>query len=158
MNSLRIFSYCFLIASSLGWANNFPRGCEEIGFGFQSPVITFNDSGSQTFFLVHNNSPELVALERLNTEESFMTPKLQAQIDANQWAALASDISNMHFKCLRHTADGDVLIQCKSVLSVCQYPRVKFALSNRGSYWVSTNKSLQQVVHEATQKGIYLKW
>jgi len=85
--------------------------------------------------------------------------KLQTTFDPGQWAALASDQSNTHFQCLVR-AEEDTLqqINCSKVLRICQYPRVKFALSNMGSYWVSTNKPQAKVIQDATKKGIYLKW
>jgi len=137
----------------------FPRGCEVSGFGFQSLYVTLNDTGSQTFFLIQNHSNLNIELERITTKDAFMTPRLQAKINANQWAAFASNVSNTHFKCfIRDREDIITPVTCGSVLEVCQYPRVRYALSNMGTYWVSTNKPQQQVIKEATAKGIYLKW
>jgi hypothetical protein len=136
-----------------------PRGCEVSGFGFQSLYATFNDTGSQTFFLIQNRSNLNIELERIATKNSFMTPRLQTKINANQWAALASDVSNTHFKCfIRGNKDEITPLRCGEVLQICQYPRVRFALSNMGTFWVSTNKPQQQVIKDATTKGIYLKW
>jgi len=137
---------------------SFPRGCEVSGFGFQQSFVTFNDTGSQTLYLMQNRSMSSIELERINNEQSFMSPRLQSKLAPNQWAAFASDVSNMHFRCIKRVEDTVVPLACRDVLEICQYPRVKFALSNMGSYWVSTNKSLQQVVNEAAAKGIYLKW
>lgn len=137
----------------------FPRGCEVSGFGFQNLYVTFNDTGEQTYFLVHNSSQLNIELERIAVKEAFMTPRLQTKLNANQWAAFASDVSNTHFKCfIRETENTITPVTCSDVLQVCQYPRVRFALSNMGSYWVSTNKPQQQVIKDSTVKGIYLKW
>lgn len=147
--------FCNISAAS----TSFPRGCEVSGFGFQSLYVTFNDTGSQTFFLIQNRSNLNIELERISTKESFMTPRLQTKINANQWAAFSSDVSNTHFKCFIREQSGDITpLTCGNVLQICQYPRVRFALSNMGSYWVSTNKPQQQVIKDATTKGIYLKW
>lgn len=139
--------------------NPFPRGCEASGFGFQQQFITFNDTGNQMYFLVENRSSYNIELERISTTPVFMTPKLQTKIAAGEWAALASDTDNTHFRCgIRNEENNLEEINCSAVLAICQYPRVRFALSNMGTYWVSTNKPQAQVIKDSTNKGIYLKW
>jgi hypothetical protein len=148
-----------MTCSSLSAAGLFPRGCEVSGFGFQDPFVTLNDGGAQTLFLIQNHATTPIELKRIETHEAFMSPKLQTKIGVAQWAAFASDISNTHFQCSVQDEQGvSVRINCHDALDICQYPRVKFALSNMGSYWVSTNKPQAQVIQEATAKGIYLKW
>jgi hypothetical protein len=160
MLSLRFSGFILagLMSAHAAIAEPFPRGCESSGYGFQGPFVTFNDSGLQKYFLIQNRSMTTIELERVSTETSFMNPKLQSKIGPGQWAAFASDISNTHFRCIQRQ-DGDMIaLECRNVLQICQYPRVKFAISNMGSYWVATNKGLQQVISESTAKGIYLKW
>ncbi len=149
-------SVCTLTSS---FAATFPRGCEVSGFGFQDPYVTLNDTGDQTLFFIQNRSNLSIELERVVTEEAFMSPKLQTKLGAGLWAAFASDVSNTHFQCLTRGEDNvAVSLKCADLIEICQYPRVKFALSNMGSYWVSTNKPQSQVIKDATDKGIYLKW
>lgn len=140
-------------------AGLFPRGCEVSGFGFQDQYVTFNDTGGQMYFLVENRSSLNIELERISTTPVFMTPKLQTKIAAGAWAAFASDVDSTHFKCGIRDAENNIQqISCVEVLGICQYPRVRFALSNMGTYWVSTNKPQAQVIKDSTSKGIYLKW
>ena len=139
-------------------ASNFPKGCEVSGFGFTNPYVIFNDTSNQTFYLIQNRSNNLIELERIETRDVFMSPKLQTKIGAAQWAAFAADVSNINFQCFYTLDDNRTPVNCSEVLDICQYPRVKFALSNMGSYWVSTDKPLAQVIKDATAKGIYLKW
>ena len=87
-----------------------------------------------------------------------MTPPLQASIDPMNWAAFASDVKNINFKCYQHVNENTVNINCEDVLEICQYPRVRFALSNMGTYWISANKSQNAIIQDAVAKGIYLKW
>ena len=87
-----------------------------------------------------------------------MNPPLAAKLDGANWGAFASDIENMYFQCFVKQNDEPVRVNCEEVIDICQYPRVKFALSNMGNYWVSTNKSLMQVINETSSKGIYLRW
>jgi hypothetical protein len=140
------------------WA--FPKGCEVSGFAFQQNHLVLNDQNNQTLFLIENTGQHPIEFEHIETQaESFMTPKLESKIAPSQWSAFSSDISNFYFKCITTQDDGSKRqVNCQEVLSVCQYPRAQFPLSNKGSYWVSTNKELSQVIKEAAAKGIYLKW
>ena len=142
-------------------ANIFPRGCLITGYGFNKNYLVLNEHGSQTLFLIQNRSNTNLELEHVETRPNvFMSPKLESQLAAQNWAAFASDTANTYFKCYTRTGVSKerIRINCQDVLDVCQYPHVKFALSNMGNYWVSTDKSQQQVIKDATKKGIYLKW
>jgi hypothetical protein len=139
-------------------ANNFPRGCEVTGFGFNQHYLILNENGEQSFYLLQNRSPVRVELQRYEPREVFMSPPLTAKLDPSNWAAFASDIGNLHFQCFVNENDTAVKIDCRDVLEICQYPRVKFALSNMGNYWVSTNKTQAEVINEAANKGILLHW
>ncbi|KTC86687.1 hypothetical protein [Legionella brunensis] len=136
----------------------FPHGCEVSGFGFSENHLIVNDNGQQSFYLIQNRSNQPVELQRIETREEFMSPSLAMKLDPLNWAAFASDIANLHFQCFIKENETVKALDCRDVLEVCQYPRVKFALSNMGNYWVSTNKSQNDVITEATKKGIYLRW
>lgn len=138
----------------------FPKGCEVSGFAFQNGHLVLNDSQRQTLFMIQNQSHTNIELEHLETDPKvFMSPKLESKLDANQWSAFASDIPNFHFQCSIVQANNQRQpVHCETYLSVCQYPRAKFPLSNYGNYWVSTNKILTQVIEETVKKGTYLKW
>ncbi|PJD91397.1 MAG: enhanced entry protein EnhB [Legionella sp.] len=139
----------------------FPRGCESSDFAFQKNFLVLNQFGKQSFYLIQNHSNQAIELEHYETKpDAFMSPKLEAKLGPSHWSAFASDIPHLYFQCFVRQQDGDtrVEINCSDVLDVCKYPRVKFALSNQGNYWVSTDKVRQQVLTDATAKGIFLHW
>lgn len=138
-------------------ASNFPHGCEVSGFGFADNFLILNHNANQTFYLIQNRGTALVELQRYENREAFMTPPLTAKLDPNNWGAFASDVEN-YFQCFVKGNENPVKIDCRDVLDVCQYPRVKFALSNMGNYWVSANKTQTDVINEAVKKGIHLRW
>lgn len=139
-------------------ANTFPHGCEVTGFGYNENYLVVNESGEQSFYLIQNRSSVPIELQRYETREVFMSPPLTAKLDPANWGAFASDVDHLHFQCFVKENENNVPVNCREVLEVCQYPRVKFALSNMGNYWVSTNKTQSQVINEAASKGIYLRW
>ena len=101
----------------------------------------------------------MVEIEHIeNRANQFMSPKLKSILRSDHWSAFASDISSYAFQCFLSEGEQRRQVACEDFLDICQYPRVKFALSNRGTYWVSTNKSSKNVIQEAVTKGIYLRW
>jgi len=138
----------------------FPKGCEVSGFAFQNQQLVLNDNGNQTLFMLQNNSNINISLEHEELRpDVFMSPKLESKLNASQWSAFSSDISNFNLKCSIVDGNGVKLnVNCADYVTVCQYPRAQFPLSNKGTYWISTNKELAQVVQESVKKGIYLKW
>jgi len=144
---------------SMAKASAFPRGCESSGFVFKNGYLVLNEAGKQSFYMLHNRSKQQIEMEHYEPDpDAFMSPKLESKLLSSRWSAFASDVQNMVFQCF--AMHGEVLnaVDCANFLEVCQYPRVKFALSNQGNYWVSTNKDQKQVISEATKKGIFLRW
>lgn len=139
-------------------SNNFPHGCEVTGFGFDGSYLIVNPSGNQSFYLIQNRINTSIELQRYETEEVFMSPSLSAKLEPSNWAAFASDVAALHFQCFINENDTNKQVDCRDVLEICQYPRVKFALSNMGNYWVSTNKTQSEVINESANKGILLRW
>jgi hypothetical protein len=146
------------MTQTLNAASSFPRGCEVAGFGYDVNLLILNETGQQAYYLIQNRSDEHIKLERHDTADAFMSPPLLASIAPKNWAAFASDVKDVNFKCYRQQTEATQLVDCRDVLEVCQYPRARFALSNMGNYWISVNKSQQEVIQESVAKGIYLKW
>lgn len=147
-----------LLVNTLDAASIFPRGCEVSGFGYDQNNLVLNETGNQAYYLIQNRSDAKVELERHDNSDAFMSPPLQASLDSLNWAAFASDVKNVNFKCYKHNEENTALVDCREVLEICQYPRVRFALSNMGNYWISINKSQRDVIQDSVAKGIYLKW
>lgn len=151
----------FFIATTfteIACAEGFPRGCEVGGFGYNGTNLVLNDYGNQAFYLIQNRGTRDIEMQRVESKNQFMSPPLTARIKPDKWAAFASDIENLHFQCFYIENTNTAKVDCREVLDVCQYPRVKFAVSNMGNYWVSVNKDQAQVIHDSTAKGIYLRW
>ena len=82
----------------------------------------------------------------------------QARLNKNMWATIAISEENMNFNC-NHISKGQIkLINCANAIRICQYPRVKFTLSNLGTYWIAKNKTLRNSMSKAIKKGILLSW
>ena len=148
-----------ILIGSAQSANSFPRGCEVTGFGYNQNYLILNETGKQAYYLIQNRSDTKIELEHQTLDDSFMNPPLHANFDPMSWGAFASDVKDLNFKCYkRNDEDNTTIVDCRDVLEVCQYPRVRFALSNMGNYWISFNQSQNAIIQESVAKGIYLKW
>ena len=145
---------CFTAQAYAG----FPHGCEVSGFGYDGTNLVLNESGKQSYYLVQNRGSQPVELQRIEDPDMFMTPLLTARIQPENWAAFSSDVPHLYFQCFDIGSEVKRKIDCRESLDVCQYPRVKFALSNMGNYWVSIDKEQRQILNDSTAKGIYLRW
>ncbi len=155
----QLLPFVLLVSNShTGFA--FPRGCEVSGFAFNQGHLVVNDNNKQTLFMLQNKGNTTIQLEHVETRpDIFMSPKLESTLNPNQWSAFSSDMSNFYFKCsIIENDNTSHQVNCENYLTVCQYPRAQFPLSNKGSYWISTNKDQNQVIQETVKKGIYLKW
>jgi hypothetical protein len=147
-----------LIVNASHATSSFPRGCEVSGFGYDQNFLILNETGDQSYYLIQNRSDATIEMERHESGDAFMSPPLQATLNANNWAAFASDVQNVNFKCYKHIENNLSQVACRDFLDVCRYPRVRFALSNMGNYWISSNKTQNEVIQDSVAKGIYLKW
>ena len=147
-----------VLVSTVNASSSFPRGCEVSGFAYDQNFLVLNERGDQSYYLIQNRSDTKIELERHDTDDAFMSPPLQASLDPMNWGAFASDVKNVNFKCYTHAGENTAQVDCRDVLEVCQYPRVRFALSNMGNYWISVNKAQNGVIQDSVAKGIYLKW
>lgn len=152
------FSMILAFISMNLFAEKLPNGCERVGYEFDGPFLILNQHGDQTFYLIKNMSHEKIELQKHETDDVFMSPPLIAIIEKGKWAAFASDVRNTHFQCFTHEKFDIIRTDCRDLIQICQYPRVKFALSNMGNYWVSVNKRKNYVIKEAIKKGILLRW
>lgn len=140
--------------------SKFPRGCQPVGHEFKDGNLVLDqDESKQTLYFIHNNSNRKLHLQNMKDPGAFMTPNWETHVNHNRWVAFATDHKRIIFRCKTLSSRlGDEYTDCENILQVCQYPKAKFALSNLGNYWVSTNKSLNSTVRASIRKGILLRW
>lgn len=154
-----LFLLISLFYYSISMATGFPNGCKITeDFGWSGAEVLLNETGRQAFYLIRNKSNSIIELQRNETREVFMSPPLLATIRPGNSAAFASDTPNLRFKCYKQEATNTELTECQAALDICHYPFARFAASNMGTYWVSTDKPQGSVIQDSVAKGIYLRW
>lgn len=145
-------------------ATTFPRGCEAVGFQYINNEIKLqpvkNEKNEvQTLYLLHNQAKFIIEVQNKVDKELIVAPIWKVSLRQKRWAAFAIDKKSILFNCKKPERNGTVAaINCQDVLAICQYPRAKFSLSNLGTYWVTNNRSKNEVVRRASGKGILLRW
>lgn len=143
--------------------NLYPKGCEPKGYEYKDLALIFKPVGPteklQTLFLVHNISNYPVKLISQKLRHQAFAPKFKHIIDGQNWAVFVTNSSETHFKCVANNGyDSGAHVDCSQVLQICQYPRAKFAVHNRGTYWLAQTYSMKEAVRSAVKNGILLRW
>ncbi len=142
---------------------SYPTGCKTVGYKFSNGAMILTpvgDNQPQTIYFIQNKSNQDIALmqQRNGTEPYIMHH--DNMLKANQWAAFATNLRDVKFICINSkdtTTTIKSILDCGNILKVCEYPNVKFPISNRGSYWAATNMSMSELVHEVIHQGMLLK-
>jgi len=157
--SLTIFSHIGYSRS-----NDFPRGCEPKGFEFIGENVKLHhtaqeDAPQQTLYLLHNTSSKRLKIQNKVDKQAIVAPVWNVELNRYRWAAFATNKKEVIFRCKNlYRRANESSTSCQEVIEICQYPRAKFSISNYGTYWVTSNKSLNQTIRKAIKKGILLRW
>ncbi|ATW01647.1 hypothetical protein CCU22_00130 [Candidatus Legionella polyplacis] len=138
----------------------FPNGCKKNGFYFNNKNLFINISGKQSLYLFYNYSKFPIKLTQNKEQKKIINFFLIVTtiLDSMHWSAFSLDTKNFCFECFIKKNNIFHKIKCINVLYICQYTNVKFTSSNYGTYWVSSNKKLENIIKETINKGIYLHW
>ncbi len=130
----RIISLILVLPYCAHAALGLPRGCETIGYEFRDGALVLNQLGEQTIYFIQNIRQSNIHLKHGKSNNEFMKLGWQAQLSHQRWAAIAVSEKDMDFKCEILNKGQANPINCQTAIRICQYPRVKFALSNQGTY------------------------
>ena len=155
----------FLSTYQVAYAKDrkFLPGCEEAGYNFENGKLAFipvqKTEENQTVFFIHNVSSSTLKIKFHKTFRTQLFPVWETTVDADNWAAFATDRDDISFTCLSDDyGDFSDEVNCSNVLEICQYENAVFAPHNQGNYWISTNRSKYGTRNEVIKKGVLLKW
>lgn len=141
-------------------AKKFFPGCHQLGYTYDRGHLVLEpvqvEDYDQTLYFIHNNSSSQIKIQYYKSQATLHYPLWETSVRSDRWAAFATDKVGLQFQCL--SGYGNQVIDCSSVLQVCQFPRAKFAEHNRGNYWITSNRSKYSSRNAAIRKGILLRW
>lgn len=141
----------------------YPTGCETVGFSYEHGALLLASNTKatpQSMYFIHNVSKRSIEFHQARDGSHPYIMHSHTTLRPNQWAAYATDQTETKFICTtasKKKYQGRVL-DCKKLLKICQYPKVKFALNNRGNYWATTNKTKNSAVRTVIRQGTLLRW
>ena len=141
----------------------YPTGCEAVGFSYKYGVLLLKsntESTPQSIFFLHNISKKAIEFYQVRDGSHPYIMHSHNTLGPDQWAAYATDQSETKFICTTasKTKYQGGILDCEKSLKICQYPKVKFALNNRGNYWATTNQTKNSAVKTVIRQGTLLRW
>ncbi len=123
----------------------FPSGCFQRGYSYKYHVLTLTPTAKhhpQSLYFIKNISSNSVKISQIRVSDKPYIMHNVTTIKPHLWSALATDIKVSKFICTRKSRHDkhDDIIDCKNVLSICEFPHSRFGENHRGNYWVMTNR------------------
>lgn len=155
----------FMIASSLlllatgcsggSSESDFPKGCTAQSYEFKGNNLILNESFSkQSLYLLHNVSDNSFWLNHVMSEDPGASAGWGSKLDIDNWSAIAMDKENFEMNCTI-LGSGEVKnLDCKEVIKVCKFEKPAFNSEDSGSFWVSENKPLTELLQAIKSRGI----
>lgn len=143
----------------------YPLGCKNVGYKYNLNVLQLSPkidpssaalSGGQTLYFVYNRLSQPIILNQMLKDNSTRSTFLNHTIQANQWAVLATNQSELQFICSVNPLKYGYgkIVDCGDSLKICEYVRVKFGLNNKGNYWIVNSSNRGSAVGDVVRYGI----
>jgi hypothetical protein len=139
---------------------DFPEGCVSKNYEYEDNnlILDINPT-EQNLFLFHNISDTDYWVNHPVKKDPGVSAGWASKLNAGQWSALAiyqnSNSENFAISCEIPGKDGELTYHdCKDVLQTCVIEKAEFKTGDKGSYWVSENKSLAELVKEIKSRDI----
>ena len=134
-----------------------PPGCHAGNFSFEKGSLLLNTKDNkQRLFFIYNTTKGNVELAHYG-KQTFFNNTWQTYLGKGLVSAFAVDERNYEIACGINKGREIDQVPCENVISVCDFTRARFELSNNGSYWVTENKYSKHLIYELRRKGIRLR-
>lgn len=150
----------FLLLSTVGCngsssESDFPEGCIAEGYEFKDNNLVLNGSSSkQSLYLFHNISDKSFWLNHVMSKDPGASAGWASELNADNWSATALGTENFEVNCTI-LGSGEVKdLNCKDVVKVCKFEEPVFNSEDSGSFWVSENKPLTELLEAIKSRGI----
>lgn len=139
--------------------NRNPQGCEDTGYQFNLNTLQLlpREAGlTQSMYFLKNTANQKLTLYQMREEDSSRSMYLNHQIGLGEWAVFSTTETKVNFICT--VPDGKSsygkIVNCADNIKVCEYPRVKYGMNNRGNYWLVNSTTKNGAIREVVRYGI----
>lgn len=159
LNGFLVTASCLLLltvgCSSGDSALDFPSGCVSEGYEYRNNNLIINQSSSNlNLYLIHNVSEENFWLNHAMTDDPGASAGWGSEINTGNWSAIAMNKENFEMNCTILGAGEVKDLDCEKLVKVCKIQKPVFNSQDSGSYWVSENKPLNDLLESIKNGGI----
>jgi hypothetical protein len=133
---------------------SFPDSCKPDGFQFRNNELVLNPGSEQGLYLFYNDSANDVWLNHSVGKDPGASAGWASNLNTGNWSAFAINKDNFALTCSESEPGAVKELSCDKVLKVCKFAKPYFKPEETGSYWVSEDKPLTNVLGEIKSRGI----
>lgn len=137
-----------------------PIGCRDLGHSYDLKVLHLQPEASgterQAMYFLFNKTNQVVNLYQMRDKDSIYSIYMNSTLQPRLWSVLSTSEPQMKYICT--TPDSKSLfgkiVDCGSMLKVCEFNNVIYGLNNRGNFWIVRNNSRNGAVRDVVRYGI----
>lgn len=133
---------------------SFPESCKPEGFDFGNNDLVLKPGVQQGLYLFYNISENDVWLNHPVGKDPGASAGWASNLNTGNWSAFAINKDNFALTCSESEQGAVRELSCEKVLKVCKFKKPSFKPEETGSYWVSEDKPLSNVLADIKSRGI----
>lgn len=144
-----------------GSDSDLPSGCVSESYEFNGKNLVLSEiSSKQSLFLFHNVSSKGLLLNHPVGKDPGASAGWASSLSAGKWSALAingssTKIENFEITCSTMDDSGKLdYLDCRNIIKTCRVENPVFSSGDSGSYWVSEDKPLNDLLDAIKSRGI----
>lgn len=159
---MKLFSCLLMFYALLSYAEDDfkrPHGCKEVGYRYQYQTLEIQpraEGDRESLYFFYNRSDEPIKLYHMLGNSAPIKTFLNHTLEPKLWAVLLTGEGNVKYICAKH-AEGEALgeiVDCQSHLTVCEFPKTRFGLNNRGNFWLVKADVRANAIRQVERYGI----
>ena len=150
------FLYAIFFMFSIINANGseiFPQNCQ--------PMLVKGETVELT-----TSSPAIIVIHNLSSMDLWITHPVTAttanagwssRIQAGNWSALALTKKKFAISCIESKPGHEQQVPCEGLLGLCQWSKIKFPESEKGTFWAAEDMSLKSLLAHIGSRGFIIQ-
>jgi hypothetical protein len=159
---MKLLCYLWICFAFLAYAQDDsqrPFGCKKMGYRYVYQILEIEpraEGDRESLYFFYNRSDEPIKLYQMLGNAAPMKTFLNHILEPKRWAVLITGEENVKYICAKHANEKELgdIVDCQSQLSVCEFPKTKFGLNNRGNFWLVQADSRENAVRQVERYGI----
>ncbi|WP_367608054.1 hypothetical protein [Legionella sp. W05-934-2] len=135
------------------YAIELPKNCHLVGIKSENLKLK---TEKDRVILIHNISDSDIYLSHVSSNDPGAQAGWTSRVDKNKWSALKLGKMEIRFQCVEVKPGHEQQISCQNILSVCRVAPIEQPKNGNGSYWVTENQTLSNMLEAVSSRGFQL--